>query len=38
MSQGQRSSDDDAAMLGFAISAFGGLLCFLGAVVMSFFA
>jgi hypothetical protein len=36
MSQG-RSSRPDAAMLGFAVSAIGGFVCFLGAVVMSFF-
>lgn len=36
MSQG-KSSDDNAAMLGFAISAIGGAICFVAAVVMSFF-
>ena len=37
MSQG-KSSRDDAAMLGFALSAIGGVLCLLAAMVMSFFA
>jgi electron transfer flavoprotein alpha/beta subunit len=37
MSQGRRSSDDDAAMLGFAIAAIGGFVCFVVAVLMSLF-
>jgi electron transfer flavoprotein alpha/beta subunit len=37
MSQGRRSSDDDAAMLGFAIAALGGFVCFVAAVIMGLF-
>jgi electron transfer flavoprotein alpha/beta subunit len=37
MSQGRRSSDDDAAMLGFAVAAIGGFICFVVAVIMSLF-
>jgi hypothetical protein len=37
MSQGRRSSDDDAAMLVFVISVIGGFVCFVVAVFMSLF-